>query len=175
MLDKLINWFKRFFVPDEEPEERDYEIVDVMELMREKRHLISKHPVHLKEHVLLNFIAGLRSSLEDFELASTTERSLETQAEVAIEMVYQIKAFALSAGLPWEKLWDAYAEDLRWLHSGSEDDTAVRYHLTTGEELRRAGYQHRAFTNQEGEVVDTFCWDNRRILEQDLLPSDVEL
>lgn len=172
MLDKLINWFKRFFVPDEEPEERDYEIVDVMELMREKRHLISKHPVHLKEHVLLNFIVGLQSSLEDFKLASTTERSLETQAEVAIEMVYQIKAFALSAGLPWEKLWDAYAEDLRSLFM---DTDAGMHRSDTAAILREAGYQHRAFTNQAGEIVDTFCWDNRRILDQDLLPSDVEL
>lgn len=172
MLDKLINWFKRFFVPDEEPEERDYEIVDVMELMLEKRHLISKHPVHLKEYVLLNFISGLRTTLHEFELASTTERSLETQAEIAIEMVYQIKAFALSAGLPWEKLWDAYAEDLRSLLMDTDADM---HRSDTAAILREAGYQHLAFTNQEGEIVDTFCWDNRRIPEQDLLPSDVEL
>ena len=172
MFDKFIAWAKRTFLVPEEPEERDYEIVDVMELMREKRHLISKHPVHLKEHALLNFIAGLRFSLEDFELASTTERSLETQAEVAIEMVYQIKAFALSAGLPWEALWDAYAEDLRCLNM---DYTPNANRLGTLGILKNAGYQHRAFTNQEGEIVDTFCWDNRRILDQDLLPSDVEL
>lgn len=174
MLDKILDWFKTFFTPpcrcDEEG--RDYELVDAIEVLQLKGKLVSPHPVHLKEHMLLNLCAELQDSLSDL-CAACGAQDLSVQAEVAVEMVFKLKCFAAAAGLPWEELWDL---NVAWIKDvNGEGDARAPWWPDTEKVLAASGYNRKAFTNQEGDVVNNFCWDDRRLPAQDLLPSDVEL